>query len=99
MDGKVNESSPSMSRHPEYDVVSPPAWQPGHVSPDKGGPNLPDRSPTTEYQPAQVLAYTSEMQEAKIRALQEAVESGSYHIPAEQIADKMLRDAVRELLS
>ena len=42
-----------------------------------------------------VLAYRSvhgsEVREAKIRELQAAIQNGTYHVPAEQIADKMLR--------
>jgi flagellar biosynthesis anti-sigma factor FlgM len=47
---------------------------------------------------AQTLASASQMRDAKIRELQEAVKSGSYHVPAEQLADKMLRDTLHEVL-
>jgi flagellar biosynthesis anti-sigma factor FlgM len=43
-------------------------------------------------------AHTPEMRDAKVRALQQAVEQGTYHVPAEQLAAKMLRDALQELL-
>ena len=41
------------------------------------------------------LAYGSEVREAKIRELQAAIKNGTYHVPAEQIADKMLRSTLR----
>jgi anti-sigma28 factor (negative regulator of flagellin synthesis) len=37
----------------------------------------------------------SESREAKIRELQESIENGTYHVPAEQIADKMLRSLLQ----
>jgi anti-sigma28 factor (negative regulator of flagellin synthesis) len=37
----------------------------------------------------------SESREAKIRELQESIEAGTYHVPAEQIADKMLRSLLQ----
>ena len=47
---------------------------------------------------AQVLAHTPDIREAKVRALQQAVESGTYNVTAEQIAEKMLNEAVRKEL-
>jgi anti-sigma28 factor (negative regulator of flagellin synthesis) len=33
-----------------------------------------------------------------VQALQQAVEQGSYHVPAEELAAKMLQDTLQELL-
>jgi flagellar biosynthesis anti-sigma factor FlgM len=41
------------------------------------------------------LGYGSEVREAKIRELQAAIKNGTYHVPAELIADKMLRNTLR----
>jgi anti-sigma28 factor (negative regulator of flagellin synthesis) len=41
------------------------------------------------------LGYGSEGREAKIRELQAAIKNGTYHVPAELIADKMLRSTLR----
>jgi len=37
--------------------------------------------------------------EAKIAALKRAVESGTYHVSAEQVAEKLLHDTLGDLLS
>jgi hypothetical protein len=70
----------------------------GHVSGETEAPNLFDPSPV-ECQVARALVQVSEAREAKIRALQEGVKSDTYHVAAEQIADKMLRETLRELHS
>jgi flagellar biosynthesis anti-sigma factor FlgM len=46
----------------------------------------------------QMLAQTPEMRDAKVQALQQAVEQGTYHVPTEQLAAKMLQDALQEML-
>ncbi|MGH8065410.1 MAG: flagellar biosynthesis anti-sigma factor FlgM [Candidatus Entotheonellia bacterium] len=43
---------------------------------------------------ARNLAYAAEMREAKIRELRDMIKNGTYHVAAEQIADKMLRDTL-----
>jgi flagellar biosynthesis anti-sigma factor FlgM len=45
------------------------------------------------------VAYRSAVREAKIRELQAAINNGTYHVPAEQIADKMLRSILRRDLT
>jgi hypothetical protein len=45
---------------------------------------------------ARRLADVPEAREAKIRELQDAIKSETYHVTAEQIADKMLRSALRD---
>jgi anti-sigma28 factor (negative regulator of flagellin synthesis) len=51
-----------------------------------------------ECQAIRALARVAEIREAKIRELQEAVKSDTYHVTAEQIANKMLRDTLRQLV-
>jgi anti-sigma28 factor (negative regulator of flagellin synthesis) len=41
-------------------------------------------------------AYASEAREAKIRELQDAIKNDTYHVTAEQIADKMLRSTLQD---
>jgi anti-sigma28 factor (negative regulator of flagellin synthesis) len=41
----------------------------------------------------------SEVREAKIRELQDTIKNDTYHVTAEQIADKMLRDTLRDDLT
>lgn len=48
---------------------------------------------------ARRLASASEERETKIRALQDAIKNGTYQVPAEQIADKMLRCTLEEELT
>jgi anti-sigma28 factor (negative regulator of flagellin synthesis) len=98
MDAKTNESSPTISPHPQCDVDRSQMRNHGHVSGETEAPNLFDPSPV-ECQVARVLVCVSETREAKIRALQEAVKSDTYHVTAEQLADKMLRETLRELCS
>jgi len=45
---------------------------------------------------ARRLAYVSEAREAKIRELQDAIKNDTYHVTAEQIADKMLRSTLQD---
>jgi flagellar biosynthesis anti-sigma factor FlgM len=46
----------------------------------------------------QMLAHASAMRGAKVRALRQAVEQGTYRVSAEQLAAKMLQDALQEIL-
>jgi anti-sigma28 factor (negative regulator of flagellin synthesis) len=48
---------------------------------------------------ARRLAYVSEAREAKIRELRDAIKNDTYHVAAEQIADKMLRSILRDDLT
>jgi flagellar biosynthesis anti-sigma factor FlgM len=47
---------------------------------------------------AQVLAHTPDMRDAKVRALQQAVQSGTYNVTPEQIAEKILKEAMLDEL-
>ena len=52
----------------------------------------PSDRPSTTSPLSQPMACTEEVREAKTRALQERLQSGTYHVPAEQIADKIVHD-------
>jgi anti-sigma28 factor (negative regulator of flagellin synthesis) len=45
------------------------------------------------------VASVSEAREAKIRELRDAIKNDTYHVTAEQIADKMLRCTLEEELT
>ena len=47
----------------------------------------------------QALSEMPEVRDAKVQELQRAVERGSYHVPAEQLAEKILQETLRETLS
>jgi anti-sigma28 factor (negative regulator of flagellin synthesis) len=97
MDAKATESSPGMSRHSQRTAVPPQVQEQEHLSGDTEASNLLDRAAVV-CQVVRALAHPSEGRDAKIRALQEAVKSGTYQVLAEQIADKMLQDTLHELL-
>jgi flagellar biosynthesis anti-sigma factor FlgM len=46
----------------------------------------------------QMLAHAPAMRDAKIQALQHAVEQGTYRVSAEQLAAKMLQGVLQEML-
>ena len=53
-----------------------------------------DLSSRVMRQSARSMADAAEMREAKIRELRDMIKNGTYHVAAEQIADKMLRDTL-----
>ena len=97
MDPKANESSPGMGLPPQRSTVPPQVQGQEDLSRDAADSTLLTRAAVV-CQVARALAHTDEGRDAKIRELQDAVKSGTYHVPAEQIAGKMLRDALHELL-
>ncbi|HSF32818.1 MAG TPA: flagellar biosynthesis anti-sigma factor FlgM [Candidatus Tectomicrobia bacterium] len=76
------------------EIVPPRTW--GEEHPD--APDRPDLPPEGQQESSQSLACTSAAREAKVRELQDAIKNGTYRVPAEQLADKMLRDALRDQL-
>jgi anti-sigma28 factor (negative regulator of flagellin synthesis) len=93
MDSKARKSSSDPSPVPrrrshDVRVLMGSSPSPAEVS---GASNPSDRPPTAS-QPSQSAASAAEAREAKTRALQERLQSGTYHAPAEQIADKILHD-------
>jgi flagellar biosynthesis anti-sigma factor FlgM len=96
MDAKANESSPGMSLPPRRSTVPPQVQEQEHLSWDTDASPPLDRA--VACQVARALAHTDEVRDAKIRELRDAVKSGTYRVPAEQIAGKMLQDMLHELL-
>jgi anti-sigma28 factor (negative regulator of flagellin synthesis) len=97
MDAKANESSPGMSLPPRRIAIPPQEQGQEHLPRDTMDPTLLNRAAMV-CQVARALAHTAEGRDAKIRELQDAVKSGTYQVPAEQIAGKMLQDTLHELL-
>jgi anti-sigma28 factor (negative regulator of flagellin synthesis) len=62
-----------------------------HISDNTGAAETPDLSWCIAAALASPLVSAPEAREAKIRELQASIESGTYDVPAEQIADKVLR--------
>ena len=97
------------SGHPGSPVVDP-----SHDGPSAGprpccatpfaqsstSPDGETPTPQAEASPhlLQILAHTPARRDATIQALRQAVEQGTYHVPAEQVAAKMLQDALHETL-
>jgi hypothetical protein len=93
MDSKARKSSSDPDPIPHrrsYDVPAPVGPPPSPAD-DSEAFHPSDRPPTAS-QPSQSAASAAEAREAKTRALQERLQSGTYHVPAEQIADKILHD-------
>lgn len=63
--------------------------------------DLVQLSPKTKtlLQALQVVSETQEVRDAKVQELQQAVERGTYHVTAEQLAEKILQETLRETLS
>jgi flagellar biosynthesis anti-sigma factor FlgM len=97
MDAKANESSPGMSLPPQRSTVPPQVQGQEHLSGDTADPTLLNRAAVV-CQVARALAHSDEGRDAKIRELRDAVKSGTYRVPAERIAGKMLQDVLHELL-
>jgi flagellar biosynthesis anti-sigma factor FlgM len=47
----------------------------------------------------EALADAPEVREAKVQELQRAVERGTYHVPADQLAEAIVQETLREALS
>jgi anti-sigma28 factor (negative regulator of flagellin synthesis) len=92
-----NECSPTISPHPQRNVVPPQAAARENLSEESGSPDRLDSASKVTHQAAWVLAYASETRQAKIHQLQEALKSDTYQVTAEQIAAAMLRDTLRDL--
>jgi flagellar biosynthesis anti-sigma factor FlgM len=97
MDAKANESSPGMSLPPQRTTVPPQGQEREHLSRTTAD-SAPLDQAAVVCQVTRALAHADEGRDAKIRELQDAVKSGTYEVPAEQIADKMLQDTLHELL-
>jgi cyclase len=78
--------------------VPPEAREEGDAAEHTEAPDRLDPSSRASHESARRPADAEEQREAKIRELQDAVKSGTYHVAAEQIADKMLQDVLRDQL-
>ena len=86
-----NDSYPMSSPGQETESVSPQVQEEPDASEPSGVGKKPALSSPVGCEVAGRLACVSEVREAKIHELQESVQNGTYHIAAEEIADKMLR--------
>jgi anti-sigma28 factor (negative regulator of flagellin synthesis) len=90
-----NDSYPMSGPVPETETVAPHMHDKPHATePTRAGQRLA-LSLQIRCELARILAYESERREAKIRELQDSIKNDTYHITAEQIADKMLRSILR----
>jgi flagellar biosynthesis anti-sigma factor FlgM len=96
-----------MKIHPEKPspaITSPQETKPAPVTAKRANKSAKTLPPTegVELSPkaralrraVQVLSATPEVRDAKVQELQQAVERGTYHVPAEQLAEKILRDTL-----
>jgi hypothetical protein len=99
MDVPRNDSYPPDRPRPEIASSSPYLQDEQHAAEPIGVGERPTLSLQVRCELARRLAYVSEAREAKIRELQDAIKNDTYHVTAEQIADKMLRGTLREDLT
>ena len=94
-----NDSYPMSSPVLETETVSPHVQDEPDASEPTAAGERPALSLRVRCEVARRLACVSEVREAKIHELQESIKNGTYHITAEQIADKMLRSILRHDLT
>jgi Anti-sigma-28 factor, FlgM len=99
MDRPHNDSDLISDRPPETEAAPPPIPAERYASELIGAGERLDLSLRVWCEVARRLASVLEAREAKIRELQEAIKHETYHVPAEQIADKMLRSMLRDDLT
>jgi flagellar biosynthesis anti-sigma factor FlgM len=99
MDVPEHDSHPMNRPLPEMESSSPPIQDEQHAAEPTRVGKKPALSLRVRCELARRLAYVSEAREAKIRELRDAIKNGTYHVTAEQIADKMLRDTLRDDLT
>ena len=98
MDIPDNDSVSMDSQPPRDEAISPHAWVEECLSePPEAGDRL-HASSAVKHELARRLAYLSEVREAKIRELRDAIKDGTYDVPADQVAEKMLRDMLHSEL-
>jgi flagellar biosynthesis anti-sigma factor FlgM len=90
-----NDSYPVSGPIPETEAVSPQMQEEPDASEPTGASEGPALSLQIRCESARTLACVSEVREAKIHELRESIRNGTYHITAEQVADKMLRSILR----
>lgn len=99
MDVPQSDSYPTNRPLPEIASSSPHLRDEQHAAEPIGVHKRPTLSLRVGCELARRLAYVSEAREAKIRELQDAIKNDTYHVTAEQIADKMLRGTLRDDLT
>jgi len=99
MDVPQNDSYPPNRPLPEIASSSPHQQDEQHADEPIGVGERPALSLRVRCELARRLAYMSEAREAKIRELQDTIKNDTYHVTAEQIADKMLRCTLRDDLT
>jgi hypothetical protein len=98
MDAADNDSAAMMCPRHSKATVAPHTWGKEHPAVHPESPDPPDSWTNTEDKLPLELANTVEMREARVRVLQEAIKSGIYDVSAEQLAEKILQDLLREQL-
>jgi hypothetical protein len=90
-----NDSYPMSDSALDAEAVSPHMQDEQHASEPTGAGERPTLSLWVIGVLVCRLAYGSKVRAAKMRELQEAIKNDTYHVAAEQIADKMLRSTLR----
>jgi negative regulator of flagellin synthesis FlgM len=97
---KVNpdKSSPAVNPSRRAKTVPPQPRRADQASKPPASAERLELSPKAKAirRAAQVVAHTPDIRDAKVRALQQAVQSGTYNVTPEQIAEKMLKEAALE---
>jgi anti-sigma28 factor (negative regulator of flagellin synthesis) len=91
-----NDSYPRSGAVPEAEAVSSHVQDGGHASESTGAVKRLDLPMSVIDELGRRIASVSEARESKIRELRDAIKSDTYHVTAEQIADKMLRCTLEE---
>jgi hypothetical protein len=99
MDVPKNDSYPTNRPLQEIASSSPHIHDEQHAAEPVRVGKRPVLSLRVRCELARTLAYVSEAREAKIRELQDTIKNDTYHVSAEQIADKMLRGTLRDDLT
>jgi anti-sigma28 factor (negative regulator of flagellin synthesis) len=96
MDVPEHDSHPMNRPLPEMESSSPHIPDEQQAADSTGVGKKLALSLRVRYEMARRLAYVSEAREARIRELRDAIKNDTYHVTAEQIADKMLRGTLRD---
>jgi anti-sigma28 factor (negative regulator of flagellin synthesis) len=98
MDVTDNHPSPTNSPPPEGEAIPPHKREEAHLLEPTAAADPQDPSSSLKRQSARSHAGASKRREANLRALQDAIQNGTYHVSDEQLADKMLRHLLRDVL-
>ena len=96
MDVPEHDSHPMNRPFPETESSSPHTQDEQQATDSTGAGKKLTLSLRVRCEMARRLAHVSEAREAKIRELRDAIKNDTYHVPAEQIADKMLRVTLQD---